>query len=114
MRLAIRAAGLAVRAQADGVRPAAVGAGAGLAAASTVSWAAWCAGAVVVATRTRWRHLSWFYPSATTLVVLASANHFLLDATGGLLVAGCVSSSPWAKPPASATANGPHRVHGRA
>src|SRR5262249_6540982 len=41
-----------------------------------------------VATRSRWRHLAWFYPAATTLVVLASANHFLLDAVGGLAVAG--------------------------
>jgi len=53
-----------------------------------VAWAAWCAAALVVATRSRWRHLAWFYPAATTLVVLASANHFLLDAVGGLAVAG--------------------------
>ena len=51
-----------------------------------VAWAAWCAVAIVTATRTRWRHLAWLYPAATTLVVLASANHFLLDAAGGLAV----------------------------
>jgi PAP2 superfamily len=51
-----------------------------------VAWAAWCAAAVVIATRTRWRHLAWLYPAATTFVVLASANHFVLDAAAGLAV----------------------------
>jgi hypothetical protein len=51
-----------------------------------VCWAAWCAVAVVTATRTRWRHLAWLYPAATTFVVLGSANHFLLDVAGGLAV----------------------------
>ena len=49
-----------------------------------VAWAAWCALAVIAASRSRWRHLAWLYPAATTLVVLASANHFVLDAAGGL------------------------------
>ena len=53
-----------------------------------VAWAAWCAVAVITATRSRWRHLAWLYPWATVLVVLASANHFLLDAAGGLAVLG--------------------------
>ena len=53
-----------------------------------VAWAAWCAAAVVTTTRGRWRHLAWLYPAATTLVVLASANHFLLDVAGGFAVAG--------------------------
>jgi hypothetical protein len=53
-----------------------------------VAWAAWCAFAVVTASYGRGRHLAWLYPAATTLVVLASANHFLLDAAGGLALAG--------------------------
>jgi len=53
-----------------------------------VAWAAWCAAAVVITTRSRWRHLAWLYPAATTLVVLASANHFLLDVVGGLAITG--------------------------
>ena len=53
-----------------------------------VAWAAWCALAVVTASRGRWRRLAWLYPAATTLVVLASANHFVLDAVGGLAVTG--------------------------
>jgi len=51
-----------------------------------VAWAAWCAAAVVAATRGRWRHLAWLYPAATTLVVIATANHFLADAAAGLAV----------------------------
>jgi hypothetical protein len=51
-----------------------------------VCWATWCAVAVVTATRSRWRHLAWLYPAATTFVVLASANHFVLDVAGGILV----------------------------
>ena len=39
-----------------------------------VAWAAWCATAIVITTRSRWRHLAWLYPAATTLVVLASAK----------------------------------------
>jgi PAP2 superfamily len=53
-----------------------------------VAWATWCAAAVITTTRGRWRHLAWLYPAATTLVVLVSANHFLLDVAGGLAVAG--------------------------
>jgi hypothetical protein len=51
-----------------------------------VCWAAWCAVAVVTATRSRWRHLAWLYPAATTLVVLATANHFVFDVAGGLAI----------------------------
>src|SRR5258705_11376181 len=51
-----------------------------------VAWAAWCAAAIVAATRGRWRHLAWLYPAATTVAVLATANHFLADAAAGLAV----------------------------
>jgi hypothetical protein len=51
-----------------------------------VAWAAWCAAAIVAATRGRWRHLAWLYPAATTVVVLATANHFLADAAAGLAI----------------------------
>jgi hypothetical protein len=53
-----------------------------------VAWATWCAVAVITATRSRWRQLDWLYPWVTVLVVLASANHFLLDAAGGLAILG--------------------------
>jgi len=52
-----------------------------------VCWAAWCAIAVVTTTRSRWRYLGWLYPAATAFVVLSSANHFVLDVIGGLVVA---------------------------
>jgi PAP2 superfamily len=52
-----------------------------------VCWATWCAVAVVTAARSRWRYLAWLYPAATTFVVLASANHFVLDCIGGLAIA---------------------------
>jgi hypothetical protein len=47
---------------------------------------AWAAAAIVAATRGRRRHLAWLYPATTTVVVLATANHFMLDAAGGLAV----------------------------
>jgi PAP2 superfamily len=53
-----------------------------------VAWAAWCAVAIATTTSARWRHLAWLYPAATTFVVLASANHFVLDAVGGLATTG--------------------------
>jgi hypothetical protein len=51
-----------------------------------VAWAVWCAVTVASTTRSRWRHLAWLYPVATTFVVLASANHFVLDAAGGAAI----------------------------
>lgn len=51
-----------------------------------VAWAAWAALAVYATTRGRWRKLVWLYPVATTVVVLGTANHFLLDAVGGVAV----------------------------
>jgi hypothetical protein len=51
-----------------------------------VGWAVWCALAAVAVLRTRWRHLAWLYPLTTTLVVIATANHYLLDAVAGVVV----------------------------
>lgn len=51
-----------------------------------VGWAIWCAIVVVAVCRTRWRHLAWLYPVTTTFVVMATANHYMLDALGGALV----------------------------
>lgn len=52
-----------------------------------VAWALWCAVAIVLALRTRWRHLAWLYPVWTTWVVAATANHYFLDAVAGALLA---------------------------
>lgn len=51
-----------------------------------VGWAVWCAVAVATASTHRLRHLAWLYPIATTFVVVATANHYVLDAVGGALV----------------------------
>lgn len=50
-----------------------------------VGWAVWCAVALVAVLQTPWRHLAWIYPLTTTLVVAATANHYFLDAVGGLV-----------------------------
>src|SRR5262249_59156285 len=77
--------------------------------------AVWCAAAMATATRGRWRHLAWLYPTATTLVVLASANHFLLDAVGGLAAVGLgMLAASWPSQLASrrlARPAGPGRRH---
>ncbi len=51
-----------------------------------VGWALWCAVVVVRLGTHRLRHLAWLYPLVTTLVVIATANHYLLDAVGGVVV----------------------------
>jgi hypothetical protein len=48
-----------------------------------VAWALWCAAAVVLALRSPWRHLAWLYPVWTTFVIVATANHYFLDAVAG-------------------------------
>ncbi|MEV6212914.1 phosphatase PAP2 family protein [Kitasatospora sp. NPDC051914] len=57
------------------------------------AWAFWCTVAVIAATRRRWvRGLAVLYPVATLAVVVATANHWVLDAAGGVAVvlAGCL------------------------
>ncbi len=56
-----------------------------------VAWAAWCAWAVASALRSRWRLLTWVYPALTTLVVLATANHYVLDVVAGLATVAVVA-----------------------
>lgn len=52
-----------------------------------VTWAAWVALAVVVAfPSSRFRHLAWLYPVSTTLVVMATGQHFLADAVAAALL----------------------------
>ena len=51
-----------------------------------VGWALWCAVAVVLGCRSRWRHLAWLYPAGTTFVVVATANHYVLDAVAGAVI----------------------------
>jgi PAP2 superfamily len=52
-----------------------------------VGWAFWVAATIVRAHATaRYRHLAWLYPMTTALVVLATANHYLVDAAAGVTV----------------------------
>lgn len=80
-----------------------------------VGWAVWCAVVAVTSFRSRLRHLAWLYPLATTAVVVATANHYVLDAVGGALAVGIplylcglrhnrVVLSPKCAQPASVTA----------
>jgi hypothetical protein len=51
-------------------------------------WAALVAGAIVLILRTRWRWLAVLHPTITLLAIVATANHFWLDAiVAGVLVA---------------------------
>jgi hypothetical protein len=52
-----------------------------------VGWALWCAWVVFTLTRRRWvRIAAVAYPIGTTLVVVGTANHYVLDAVAGVLV----------------------------
>jgi hypothetical protein len=52
-----------------------------------LGWAMWAALAVWRISPGRWwRFLVWLYPAATTVVVMATGNHYLLDAVAGVVV----------------------------
>jgi hypothetical protein len=52
-----------------------------------VGWALWCAWVVFTLTRARWvRIAAVAYPILTALVVVGTANHYVLDAVAGVLV----------------------------
>jgi hypothetical protein len=52
-----------------------------------VGWALWCAWVVVTLTKTRWVRIAAIaYPIGTALVVIGTANHYVLDAVAGVLV----------------------------
>lgn len=52
-----------------------------------VGWAFWVAAVIVRAcAQGGVRHLAWLYPVATTLIVLATGNHYFVDAVAGVSV----------------------------
>jgi hypothetical protein len=54
-----------------------------------VGWALWCAIAIVTLAERRWvRILGAIYPLCTVFVVLGTANHYVLDAIGGVVTLG--------------------------
>ncbi|WP_308166028.1 phosphatase PAP2 family protein [Actinomadura sp. NEAU-AAG7] len=48
------------------------------------AWSLWCAAAVIGVVRRRWAWLALLYPALTIVVIVGTANHFLLDAAGGV------------------------------
>jgi hypothetical protein len=82
-----------------------------------VGWAVWCAAVVLLCTRRRWvRVLAVAYPVLTTVVVVATANHYLLDAVAGVavLAAGAAVAvrlpARWGGPPAVVRSSGSARA----
>jgi PAP2 superfamily len=55
-----------------------------------VGWAVIAAGAVIAAARSRWRWLILAHPLVTVYVVIATANHFWLDAIAAIGLVGAV------------------------
>ena len=52
-----------------------------------VGWAVWCGAVIALYAKHRWsRVVGIAYPIATTLVVMATGNHYFLDAVAGLVV----------------------------
>ncbi|MFJ9794547.1 phosphatase PAP2 family protein [Streptomyces sp. NPDC101145] len=51
-----------------------------------IGWSLWCGLAIYALARAPWaRILGLLYPAATLVVIVATANHFWLDAVGGIL-----------------------------
>ncbi|WP_231331128.1 phosphatase PAP2 family protein [Actinomadura graeca] len=59
------------------------------------AWSLWCAAALIAAARRWWTVvLAALYPAVTIVVIMGTANHFLLDAAGGgLALAGGLALS---------------------
>ena len=51
-----------------------------------VAWAAWCAWAVWANVRSPRRWAAWLYPLGTIIVVVGTANHYVIDVLGGLFL----------------------------
>jgi hypothetical protein len=62
-----------------------------------VAWALWCAVAIARVVRRRpLAVLAFVYPVLTTVVVIATANHFLLDAAAGIVTVLVAGALIWA------------------
>lgn len=61
-----------------------------------IGWALWCGLAVFTCARRRWvRGLGLAYPVGTLVVIVGTANHFVLDAVGGALVVALAFGLQW-------------------
>jgi PAP2 superfamily len=51
-----------------------------------IGWSLWCGITIATLTRPMWtKALSMLYPATTLVVIISTANHFWLDAAGGIL-----------------------------
>lgn len=65
------------------------------------AWSMWCALAVMPVVRPRWlRPVVLIYPLATVFCIVITANHYFLDALGGLVVLGIAYLVAWRVTPA--------------
>ncbi|PJE94528.1 hypothetical protein CUT44_30440 [Streptomyces carminius] len=54
-----------------------------------IGWSVWCGIMIAVLAAPLWvKVLGWLYPTVTLLVIVCTANHFWLDAVGGVLCLG--------------------------
>ena len=61
-----------------------------------IAWAVWCAIAIIYCTRRWWvRALAALYPVGTLMVIVGTANHFIIDAAGGLAVVAAGFAVQW-------------------
>jgi hypothetical protein len=61
-----------------------------------IGWALWCGIAIFVCARRTWvRILGLLYPVGTLVVIVGTANHFILDAVGGALVLAAAFGIQW-------------------
>jgi hypothetical protein len=61
-----------------------------------IGWALWCGIAIYVCARRRWvRLLGLAYPIGTLVVIVGTANHFILDAVGGVLILALAFGIQW-------------------
>jgi hypothetical protein len=61
-----------------------------------VGWALWSGVVVFLLARRRWlRTLALLYPAVTLVVVMGTANHFVLDAVGSVIVMGTGAALAW-------------------
>lgn len=70
-----------------------------------LAWSTWCACMAIAATKRKRRWLWLIYPALTLIVVVGTANHWILDAVGGWIVLAVAwwAASAFAKPRARAT-----------
>ena len=74
-----------------------------------IGWAVWCGVSIALCARRPWvRVLGGLYPVCTLLVIVGTANHFIIDALGGLAVFAAGALIQYLLSGRSAFAQAPH------